>query len=54
MLFVFGTIVLSFGLLIVSWTAQGAERWICLIMLAIITFSLYVGGIAWVAGLPIR
>jgi len=54
MLFVFGSIVLAFGLIVVSWTADGAERWICLIMLAIITFSLYVGGIAWIPGIPIR
>lgn len=52
MLFVFGSIVLAFGLLVVSWTAEGAERWICLMMLAIITFSLYVGGIAWIPGIP--
>jgi len=54
MLFVFGSIVLAFGLLVVSWSAEGAERWICLMMLAIITFSLYVGGIAWIPGIPIR
>jgi hypothetical protein len=45
--FVFATLVLAAGLLAVSWTAQGAERWVCLIMLAIITFSVYVIGIAW-------
>ena len=34
---------------------QGAARWICLIMLAIITFSLYVGGIAWLSSVtPFR
>ena len=47
MFFVFASIVLSVGLLTVSWTAQGAERWVSLIMLAIITFSIYVGGTAW-------
>ena len=47
--FVFAAIVLSLGLLVVSWGAEGAERWITLMMLAIITFSLFVGGLAWVA-----
>ncbi len=50
--FVLGTIVLSVGLLIVGFTGQGAERWICLIMLAIITFSIYVVGIAWIGSVP--
>ncbi len=45
--FVFAAIVLSLGLLVVSWGADGAERWITLMMLAIITFSLFVGGLAW-------
>jgi hypothetical protein len=49
--FVLGTIGLAFGLMIVSWSAQGAERWVSLIMLAIITFSVYVVGLAW-TGLP--
>lgn len=48
--FVFSSIVLALGLLSVSWTAQGAERWVSLIMLAIITFSIYIGGIAWASG----
>ncbi len=47
--FVFAAIVLSLGLLIVSWGADGAERWITLMMLAIITFSVFVGGLAWTA-----
>ena len=47
MFFVFASIVLSSGLLIVSWGAEGAERWITLMMLAIITFSLFIGGLAW-------
>jgi len=49
MFFVFASMCLSAGLLICSWHAQGAERWVCLIMLAIITFSLYIGGIAWIS-----
>ena len=27
--------------------AQGAERWVCLVAIAIIVFSLYIFGIAW-------
>jgi len=47
-LFVIGTIILAFGLLAVSWNARGAERWVCLIILAIQAFSIYVAGAAWV------
>jgi hypothetical protein len=47
--FVGGTIGLTFGLVIVSWSAQGAERWVSLIMLAIITLSIYVIG-HWTVG----
>lgn len=46
--FVIGTIILSVGLLTVGFTGQGSERTICLIMIAIITFSLYIGGAAWI------
>ena len=45
--FVFASIVLASGLLVVGWSAEGAERWISLVMLAIITFSVYIGGLAW-------
>ena len=45
--FVFGTIGLAIGLLAVGFSGSGPERWISLIMIAIITFSIYVGGIAW-------
>jgi len=41
--FWFGTLVFSFGLMTVGFTGKGAYRWMCLIMLAIIVFSLYVG-----------
>ncbi|HUT10522.1 MAG TPA: hypothetical protein VMY42_08500 [Thermoguttaceae bacterium] len=51
--FVFSSIILALGLLIVSWTADGAERWICLIMLAIITLSIYIGGVPWLPGFPV-
>jgi len=50
-LFIFGTIVLTIGLLAVGFTGEGAQKWICLVMLAIVTFSLYVGGTAWVGTL---
>ncbi|MEX0866077.1 MAG: GYF domain-containing protein [Pirellulales bacterium] len=46
-LFVLGSILLTCGLLSVGFHGGGSERMICLIMLAIITFSLYVGGFAW-------
>jgi len=50
-MFMFGTVCLAVGLLAVGFTGQGAERWICLIMLAIITFSLYIGGVAWISSI---
>ncbi len=45
--FVIGSIVLTFGLLVTGWSAEGAERTICLVMLAIVTYSIYIGGSAW-------
>jgi hypothetical protein len=51
LVFVGGTILLTMGLLAVGFTGEGAQKWICLIMLAIITFSLYVGGSAWLGAL---
>ncbi|QDU98437.1 DUF4339 domain-containing protein [Lignipirellula cremea] len=47
MAFLFGSMVLVCGLLGVAFTSDGAERWISYIMLAIITFSLYIGGAAF-------
>lgn len=47
LIFVGGSMVLSIGLLIIGITGANSERWICLIMLAIITFSIYIGGFAW-------
>lgn len=49
MFFVFGAIVLTLGLLMVSWVAEGAERWVSLMMLAIITVSLFLGSAVWVS-----
>ena len=51
LLFVAGTVILSIGLLTVGFTGESHERWICLIMIAIITFSIYVGGVAWIHSL---
>ena len=48
-LFVIGSIVLAMGLLHVGFNGTGPERIICLIMLAIITFSVYVGGVPWIS-----
>lgn len=45
-LFSFGTIVLAIGLLATGFTSEGAGRWICLIMLAILMFAYYIGGVA--------
>jgi hypothetical protein len=47
--FVAGTILLTMGLLAVGFTGEGAQKWICLIMLAIIAFSIYVYGSAWLS-----
>ena len=47
--FVLGSVVLSVGLLAIGFTGDGAQRWVCLVMLAIITFSIFVGGTAWLA-----
>jgi hypothetical protein len=45
--FLIGTILLAFGLLVVGFNGVGAERWICLVILAILMFSVYVGGTVW-------
>jgi hypothetical protein len=42
-LFWFAAFLFSAGLLIVGFTGQGPERWLCLVMLAIVVFSLFVG-----------
>ncbi len=47
-LFLLGSITLTLGLLIVGFHGSGAERTICLIMIAIVTFSIYIGGMAWI------
>ncbi len=47
MLFVAGTILFSLGLMAVAFVSQGIERYLCLALVAIIVFSVYVGGAAW-------
>jgi hypothetical protein len=39
------------GLLAVGFAGQGAERWMCLAILAVVTFSLFVYGAAWSSSL---
>jgi hypothetical protein len=51
MLFVAGSILLAFGLGATALIGQGAERWVACGLLAIIVFSLYVGGMAWSSSL---
>lgn len=46
-LFVFGTLVLVPGLLVVGFTGQNAERWIALGILGVVIYSLYMAGSAW-------
>ena len=50
-LFVLGTVCFSLGLLVSGFTGEGAGRWISMVMLAIIVFSIYIGGTAWMATL---
>jgi len=47
-LFVFASIVLVVGLMLVGFYGSRAERIACLVVLAIIAYSIYVGGIAWI------
>lgn len=45
--FVAGAIALMLGLCAVGFGGSGAERTVCLVMIAIITFSIFVAGSAW-------
>ena len=47
-LFLLGSICLVLGLLQIAFQGKGVEGWICLGMVAMILFSLYVGGVGWV------
>ncbi|MCA9143425.1 MAG: DUF4339 domain-containing protein [Planctomycetaceae bacterium] len=45
--FLFGTMVLAVGLLFVTPTTEGPERWICLVMLTVILYSVYSSNSVW-------
>ena len=45
--FVLGALLFTVGLTAVGLTSSGPERWICLVMLSIVIFSLFVFGSAW-------
>ena len=45
--FVIGSVLLAMGCLAVGFYGTGPERIVCLVIIALITFSLYVVGIAW-------
>lgn len=47
LVFLFGAVVLVAGLATNGIGGEGAEKWLSLVMLAIITYSLFVGGAAW-------
>ena len=47
LLFMVGTVAVAIALIAVTSVAQGAERWACLAMLAVIVFSIYIAGTAW-------
>jgi hypothetical protein len=47
LLFLPAALVFVVGLILVGSAADGAERWLCLTMLAIVVYSLFVGGAAW-------
>lgn len=46
--FMIGTLLLVSGLLVLAFIGEPAEQRVCIVMIAIITFSLYIGGFAWV------
>ena len=50
-LFVFGTMLFVVGLITVGFRGEGSEKTICLIMLAIVTVSIYVVGTPWIGSL---
>lgn len=50
-IFVIGSVLLGLGLLVVGFYGKGAERTACLVMLGILTFSIYVAGSAWVTSI---
>jgi len=46
-MFLIGSVVLVLGLLATAATGAWPERIVCFVMLAIFTFSIYIGGMAW-------
>jgi len=50
-IFLAGSLLLMGGCLMVGFKGGGAERWVSLVMVAVVTFSLYVAGAAWVSSL---
>ena len=44
LVFLLGTLALAAALLFVGHTSEGAERWMCLVGLAIILYSVYCRG----------
>jgi len=63
-LFLIGSLALVVGALTVAFAGAGGERIVCLIIVGLIVFSIYVGGMAWTGsiinnvkggvGIPIR
>jgi len=49
--FLFGTMVLAVGLLGITPTTDGPERWISLVMLTVILYSVYASGSVWDGGM---
>jgi hypothetical protein len=49
LLLVGGTLVLGVGLLLGAWTSEGAERWACWLMLAVLLYCVLGGGSNWQA-----
>jgi predicted Zn finger-like uncharacterized protein len=48
-LFIIGTLALVYGLLITGFGPAGPEKIVALVMLAILTFSIYVAGMPWIS-----
>ena len=44
--FTLGTLILATGLLITGFSSKGPVRWMCLVLLAIVTFSIFIGGMS--------
>ena len=49
--FVIGSILLTLGAFTVAFRGTGAERLACLVLIGIITFSIYIGGAAWIGSI---